>query len=157
MSYTLPSNAIPSYSLPTYAIPYLFSAAPPAPPPPPATTSTISVLYVDVENYTNLAYNSLLSYTYGIDDAIAYAATIQTIPAKLDIYNSVLASRNSTDFQTKLATLVGYARLMNNIVLQRYNYTDINDFLDEYEISVSEKWAEFSANAGVIIDPAYID
>lgn len=154
MTYTLPSHAIPSYALPTFAIPYTYGASPPAPP---APSTAISLLYIDVENYSTLAYSSLLSYTESINDAIEYTATLQTVQAKLDIYSTVLASRNSLDLDTKLATLYGYARLMNNLVFNRYGFTDINDFLDEYSITVSQAWANFSARNGVIIDPQYID
>lgn len=156
MPYTLPSYAIPNNSLPNFAIPYSISPSPPSPPSPPTPTTTIDLLYTDIANYSTLAYLYLNSYTSYIADAIAYTATIQNVQAKLDIYNTVLASRNNTDLENKLNTLYGYAKLMNNLILQRYNYTDINDFLDEYSIQVSEAWADFSARDGVIIDPVHI-
>lgn len=156
MPFTLPSYSIPNNSLPSFALPYVLGGSPPSPPSPPSPSTTIDLLYTDIANYSTLAHEYLISYTEYIEDVIAYTASIQTVQAKLDIFNTVLASRNSTDFDNKISTLYGYARLMNNLILQRYNYTDINDFLDEYSIQVSQTWADLSAHNGVIIDVAYI-
>jgi hypothetical protein len=76
-----------------------------------------------------------------------------TVDLAIDFINS---SKSNSTFYSNFNGILGSVRKLNSHVINRGGYADINAYLQENNITVSQGWADLCALTGMTIDSGYI-
>ena len=116
--------------------------------------------FIDPSDYTSIsdsysqAYRSLLSARSFLYDAVYKIVTTNELEVEIDLLNEFWSSYqiNSESFEG-VGPFLSSVRSLNNHVLRRAGVNDINEYLDEFSVIVSEEWQILSAAVGMPINP----
>lgn len=114
--------------------------------------------YLDLATLYASAREKQIGIPDELDQAVELIVMLQVRVPELDLLQSFNGVYEyNLDQSINTSTLVPAVRTLNNHVITRGGYLNINEFLEEESIKVPPLWAELSASVGYIIDPANID
>lgn len=113
--------------------------------------------YVAIATAYSNARNQQLTVKDYLFDAVYEIVMLQEIIPEVDLlvefYNSYQV--NTTLFSAP-QTLLSAVRKLNNHVLNRSSYTNLDDYLEGEGVTVPEQWADLCSSAGFPIDSSNI-
>jgi len=104
------------------------------------------------------AYDRLLAPTDFLYDAVYRVALLQVVIPEVDLINPFYDAYN-INFTTQdiPASWINAVTAINDHVIQRGGYDDVDAFLDDKGITVPQNWATLSSVAGFTISSGNID
>lgn len=114
-------------------------------------------LYKYVSDKYGLVYRSVQnSFTY-LDDAVIHIARMNNVEAKLDLMRSFRSCCNEFEQNKFIPNLYSAASAINNHVINRAGFSDINDWLSSNNIKVIQEWASLCSKIGFTIESSNIE
>lgn len=115
-----------------------------------------SSLYKKISDVYASAYAAQLSFEQNIELAVTHITGITKVDAKVDCLKTFLMLKNKTNLNNNRVGLHSATISINRSVLDRNNYTSINDYLQDNNLKVDNNWALLCAETGTQIDAANI-
>ncbi len=108
------------------------------------------------EDYASSRISNLAAKD-GLYDAVYLIVLLNTLQPEVDLLSTFWDAYNiQLDTLTSPTLYLSAVRALNNHVLTRGGYTDIDDYLQHEGVTVPQAWADLSSEAGYPISNTYI-